>query len=323
MKPKHIVLTLLFLSMSYTAEAQFFKKLKKKVQKAAERTILKKTDEEVTKKTNQTIDGVLNPKEKEDKNATNNSQESDSLFTESAKKNKETAKKSGGLLGMLLGGEGMDQGNAAGSNPMKMMGDPIPAPPDNNVQLPNSYNFSYVATIEVKSNNGSAKVEYLLQPNETYYAKKQTKNGFTEHIVYDNERSTEIYYADIQGEKRRARRKMNIFTKARLIGAFKDAPDKKVKLLGNKKLLDYNCEGYEISNQDGTTQLWVTNEAPATMYAAMFENRAKMPNSPFTKNTMIMEVNFTSNKSADKNYQMICKQLQPKTMAFNLTDYKE
>lgn len=33
MKTKHIILTLLFLSMSYTAEAQFFKKLKRKLKK--------------------------------------------------------------------------------------------------------------------------------------------------------------------------------------------------------------------------------------------------------------------------------------------------
>ncbi len=66
MKTKHIILTLLFLSMSYTVEAQFFKKLKKKAQAAAERTILNKTDEVVTKKTEQIIDSATtsNPSKK-------------------------------------------------------------------------------------------------------------------------------------------------------------------------------------------------------------------------------------------------------------------
>ena len=126
-----------------------------------------------------------------------------------------------------------------------------------------------------------------------------------------------------EGQKRQARKKMGILTKARLLGAYKDAPGKQVKSLGSKKLLGFNCDGYEITTQDGTTQFWVTNEAPATLYGAMFEKRAEAPNSPFTKNSMIMEVTYTSSETASKNYQMLCTQLQPKNRVFNKTDYIE
>ena len=51
MKTKYILFLLTCFAISFNAEAQFLKKLKKKAQQAAERTILKKTDEVVTKKT--------------------------------------------------------------------------------------------------------------------------------------------------------------------------------------------------------------------------------------------------------------------------------
>lgn len=67
MKPKHIILALFCLGIGYTAEAQFLKKLKKKAEQAAERTVLKKTDEIVTKKTEKTIDDATSKKETSDK----------------------------------------------------------------------------------------------------------------------------------------------------------------------------------------------------------------------------------------------------------------
>lgn len=283
MKSKYLILFFTCLSISFTAEAQIFKKLKEKVAKA------------VSKKENDSISENI----------------------------KEKKKKNGGVFGKLFNVGEMNQGTKTNPQNRNNTNASQPAPADNNVKLPDSYNFSYQAIIQVTSNNNTAEVEYLLQPNETYYAKKQTKNGFTEHIVYDNERSIEVYYAEIEGQKRQARKKMGILTKVRLLGAYKDAPGKQVKPLGSKKLLGFNCDGYEIKTQEGTTQFWVTSQAPATLYGAMFKSRAEAPNSPFTKNSMIMEVTYTSNEAASKNYQMVCTQLQPKNRVFNKTDYIE
>ncbi|TBN06707.1 DUF4412 domain-containing protein [Hyunsoonleella flava] len=314
MKLKQILLLIMCLGVISTSEAQLLKKLKKKAERAIERTVLKKADSLVAKKTEKAIDSMAKGDSKKNKRNKNN------------KRNRKTTsedEKAQGILDIMLSQTPKEVGGGKENNDNTTAGKPLLPPEDNNVKLPDSYKFSYQATIQVKSNNKTAEVEYLLQPNETYYAKKQTKNGFTEHIVYDNERSIEVYYAEIEGQKRQARKKMGILTKARLLGAYKDAPDKQVKPLGSKKLLGFNCEGYEISTQDGTTQFWVTNEAPATLYAVMFESRAEAPNSPFTKNSMIMEVAYTSKESPNENYQMACTQLQPKTMVFNKTDYIE
>jgi hypothetical protein len=308
MKIKSILILLLCLFMAENAEAQLLKKLRKKAEQAIERTILKKTDSIVTKKTEKAIDSIA----KGDPKKSNESGESSS-----------DDERAGGILDILLSQTPKDVGGGKENSDISSMGEPTPAPPDNNVKLPNSYQFAYQATIQVKSNQGTVETEYYLQPDETYYAKKSTGKDFTEYVVYDNERNMEVYFAEIEGKKMRARKKMDIFTKAKMLGAYRDAPNRTVKPIGNKSLLGYQCHGYEISTDAGITELWVTNEAPATMFGAMFTNRAKQPNSPFTENTMIMEVVFTSKESAEKNYQMVCTQIEPKSIVYNINDYQE
>ncbi|APY12494.1 hypothetical protein BWZ22_15270 [Seonamhaeicola sp. S2-3] len=67
MKSKNILLIMACLLITSTTQAQFLKKLKKKAEEAAERTILRKTDEAVSKKTEKTIDDVTTKKDKPDK----------------------------------------------------------------------------------------------------------------------------------------------------------------------------------------------------------------------------------------------------------------
>lgn len=70
MKLKNILLVIFCLVVASTAHAQVLKKLKKKAEQAVERTVLNKTDEIVSKKTEKTIDDVTQgDKANKDKNA--------------------------------------------------------------------------------------------------------------------------------------------------------------------------------------------------------------------------------------------------------------
>lgn len=57
MKSRYII-TILMLFLGAQTQAQFLKKLKKKAEQAAERTILNRTDEEVSKETDKSIDAI-------------------------------------------------------------------------------------------------------------------------------------------------------------------------------------------------------------------------------------------------------------------------
>ena len=134
-----------------------------------------------------------------------------------------------------------------------------------------------------------------------------------------------VIFAEFDSIKLRIHNHINLQTKATLMGAYRDAPQKEpVKAIESKTILGYNCRGYQISTEAGTTEFWITDEAPASLFSTQFAQRADATgNAPFSKNSMIMEVTFTSAESPEQNFQMVCTGLQPETLLLNITDYQE
>jgi hypothetical protein len=221
-------------------------------------------------------------------------------------------------------GVSTSQNDMANGIPGMPMGEPIPASPDNNVKLPDSYRFSYRATMRIKNSEGTAERMFYLEPDAPYYARKQINKDLTEFLVLDNQNNMAVIFSEFEGKKRRIHDRINLQTKATLMGAYRDAPQKEpVKSIESKIILGYNCQGYQISTEAGTTELWITDEAPASLFSTLFAHRAENPGSPFSKNSMIMELTFSSANAPEKNYQMICTELHPETLVLNKTDYQE
>ncbi len=92
MKSKYIFLFIISLFIGQSVEAQFLKKLKKKAAQAAERTILKKTDEIVTKKTENTIDSIGTKKPDSTNPSSNQSTQGNSAFNSRGSQNRDVSK---------------------------------------------------------------------------------------------------------------------------------------------------------------------------------------------------------------------------------------
>jgi len=75
MKTRHIIITLVCLLTVVNSEAQFLKKLMKKAENAAERTILNRTDKEVSEETDKTIDDITGDKSGNDNTDSPNSKQ--------------------------------------------------------------------------------------------------------------------------------------------------------------------------------------------------------------------------------------------------------
>lgn len=196
--------------------------------------------------------------------------------------------------------------------------------PDKNVGPSDTYSFSHRVTMRITNARGTAEPVFYVQPGAPYYARQQTKNGVTQILVYDSDRNMAVLYAEKDGDKRTLHDRINIETKALLIGAYRDAPQEApVKSLGTKSILGYPSRGYEISTLAGTTEIWVTDEAPASLFSTMFRNR---PNSkgepPLDENSMILELNFTSARTPEDNYRMECTELQSDALTLKTSDYQ-
>ena len=72
MKTLKVILTITFLGIWSQGNAQFFKKLADKAEKAAERTVERRVERESSKKTDKAIDGVFEGKKKKKKSKKSN-----------------------------------------------------------------------------------------------------------------------------------------------------------------------------------------------------------------------------------------------------------
>jgi peptidoglycan hydrolase-like protein with peptidoglycan-binding domain len=216
---------------------------------------------------------------------------------------------------------------AAGASPMGGMPmgmKTLPAQTDKNVKLPDSYRFSYRTSISIKNSKGVVEPVFYLQPDAPYYARKQARDGLTEYLVLDNQNNMAVIFAELDGRKGRMHSPVSLKTKATLMGAFRDAPAKEpAKEIESKTILGYHSKGYQISTEAGTTRLWITDEAPASLFSTQFAQRAGNPGSPVGSNSMIMEVSFVSADSPEKSYEMVCTGLQPESLVLSKSDYQE
>lgn len=301
-----IGLAICVLLIPMASEAQLLKRIKETAARAAERAILNRTDEEVTKGTDKAIDKVLE--------GGKSKQEKDKEESESA------------LNGILKGIFGNLENNAEIGNPDANTGksgglSEAEAPPENNnIVLPPTYDFSYELTVKVTNHQGSKENRYLLQPDQPYYAQVSKELGGEKYIIYDEANLTLLHFLEKQGGTEFWREKMSIFTVLRIAGIANGSDDTKVKNLASKSILGYEARGYEIATGNGVLQLWLTHDAPATMFKTMFSLRAVQKESPFRPNDMIMEMKFTSAADATKNFSWSCTSLNPYTKSFNITD---
>jgi peptidoglycan hydrolase-like protein with peptidoglycan-binding domain len=225
----------------------------------------------------------------------------------------------GEMLENMMGGANPSQPSAApqpGRNTVPQ--------PDRNTVPPDTYSFSHRISMRVTSSRGTADPVYYVQSGAAYHARKHSDDGLIEFLVYDSQRNLAVLFGEKDGEKGMVYNQMSPETKATLMGAYRGAAqDAPVKSLGSKEILGYSSQGYEISTLVGTTQIWVTSDAPATLFSNLFEWRANLEGeAPLNKNSMVMEVTFTSARTPEDNYHMVCTELQPDTLTLRATDYE-
>lgn len=197
-----------------------------------------------------------------------------------------------------------------------------PFPEDNNVAPPDGYRFSYRVTMRITNDRGTVEPVFYVEPDAAYYARREARDGLTEILVYDTGNDLVVLYADIDGDKRMVHNQMNVETWAAHHGAYRDPPEREVRPLGSRTILGFPTQGYEITTLGGTTELWVTDQAPATLFTAMFDDRtAQSDDAPLNERSMIMEASFTSAHRPEQNYEMEVTQIEPETLVLSTREY--
>lgn len=304
MKRKVVVMLMCCLAISYSAEAQFFKKLKKKAQNAVERTIMNRTDEEVSKGTDNAIDSITKggkgkkKKKSDSKNIGETEKNLDSTKQQNQAKEAAMQKKMAGLFG--------------GSD---LKG------------VPDVYEFSYRATMKITTQKDESYIHYWMEPGQRYFGNKYDEGQTNSITVMDMENQAMVMFND-DGERKTA---MKIPSSKKMIEKLakkmeeknqKAMEDIKITPIADKVILGYVCKGYQITSKDGISKVWITNETPVG-YLGGIANAENLPSSilPLGENTMFMEMQFESAKKQKDNFSMVCTELKEESMTIKKEEY--
>lgn len=305
-----LLATMIILPLS--GQAQIFKKMKERAEKAVERTILNRTDSETAKATDKGIDEVLkgdsNKKTETKRNDsasesnTNNSQNQNDDAKVSAEMNKGLEDKLGSLFG--------------GSNSKEI------------ANVPDSYTFSYRAKMKIKTGNKEEMLmDYYLEPDVTYFGAGFEDNDSKSINVMDVEQNMIVIFMEQNGQKLMMTQKSD----PRLTEKFEKASedlDKEymanMKDIGGRKILGFNCKGYETSTKEGTYRIWITDETPVGFVGAGLSDDIDIPESLIRmgKNAMTMELQFAPAKGKRGRLHMLCVDFIKEDNTIKKDDYR-
>lgn len=293
MKANYIILTVLCLTMTNAAEAQFLKKLKKKAEQAAERTVLNKTDEIVTEKTEKTIDGIASG---DDKNSDSTNSTSNSNNTTLNTR---------------------DNASFSSNNP-------------NASKLLDNYEFNWEFKTTITSGkNDSTEINYLINSNSSDYfgmelSNEDLKGQGKMYMVMDNMQKTNIMFMDMNGQKMGQIHKMPDLKES------KDKANMSFKEIGTKEILGYTCYGMEVEDQTYIGDLYFTLDAPVNFSA--FFAMANNKNAPkgfdpallqvLKEDALLMEMTMTNKSKSKETYKMTAVSLEKKNLNLIKKDYQ-
>ena len=299
MKTKYIILVLIGLLVGANAEAQILKKIKKRAEKAVERTILNKTDEKASKTTEKIIDSTTKGKRKKDTSEKTNKE----VPIDEEKKKAQEAK------AMSIFGGGLEG-------------------------LPDTYAFQYVIDMRMTTNKEEMDMQYFVQPDASYFGNAVADERANNIIVYDLENQAMVTFIDNGDQKMAIKMRMPFDADAQkqLSEQVKDK-DSKMKdasiiPLPEKIILGFRCRGYQITQKEGVSKIYITDEAPVSfvgVFSSVSQNMPKdfsSPTIPFNEKSLMMEMEYISSKRKKDNVHMICTQIKEKSFAINKADYK-
>ena len=299
MKTKYILLILFSLGIAYNAEAQFLKKLKKQAENAAERTVLKKTDEIVTKKTEKTIDDVAEG----NGNKTEETEE-EMAVTETSSTQSIPSTPS---MNPMMGAGKVDTSS-----------------------LPNSYDFNWEYQTEiVTSKNETIEMNYLINTETTDYfgmemSTEQTKGQGNVKMVMDTKNQKTIMFMEGNGQK------MAQVTNLPEAKVDKNVQNMSYKEIGTKTILGYECFGIQVEDPKYMATMYYTLDAPVT-FSSLF-GMANMKNAPkgfdpaliqvLAEESLLMEMTATNKKKTKETFTMTAKSLTKKPTTIKKSDYQ-
>jgi len=302
-----IMVVLLFL-FPFKSKAQFLKKLQKAVTESVENAAVDQTANSAANKTAEVIDGSVN-------------KASDAivgLFSKKKRRKKKRNKKEEQYSDEESGYDSDNQEMDIALNEV----DPS--------SLPDQYNFSWQYSMQMQSEGKTFNLDYYLQPDADYFGAKPdikaSKSVGNIIMIMDVVNNTNVIFMDMNGKKMAMPSSVSVDTEFDS-EAVENSNNFTFKEIGTKKILGFTCQGYKMENDDTSSIIYVTKDAPVSFTQLFKATKNKTPkgfNSNWLDqldNSLVMEMEFTD-KTNNTTTSMKCIALNQKEVTINTGDYQ-
>lgn len=308
MKARTLIIALSFLFIGSTVQAQFWKKLTKTAEKAAERAVIRKTEQKVSKETEKGMDTILgNGKRNKSPNSPKSGTSKNEDRSTPSQNTEEDAM--GSIMGRL-GGFGAQVDPAI---------------------LPQSYSYNWRYTLRMKHEKGEMDMNYHLRKNGTDFATKiemeqeSPMGGML--MVMDGERGVMAMLMEMSGTKTGQLIEMD-FDEIDATAAANEMNDYEYKEIGTKQLLGYTCQGYEMENEDLKMTMYIALNTPVSL-SKVAQDPKRMPKgfdpkwlNKIGEDNLMMEMQVEHKKKKKHNATMTCVALEQEPMTITMSEYK-
>jgi len=309
MKTKlNILVVVIFLLSSLNAQGQFLKKLKERTKEAVEETITRKSADKAADETGKAMDKILNPgsDDNQENKTSNQNSESD------ADQNRYYDSNNKGSLPFSMGSKV----------------DPI--------HKTNKYSYDWKYTLKMENKKQDIEMQYFMVDKGTDFATKYKMDKSNKMMdgmisIMDQKNNIAVSLFEMDGQKTGSMISMDFESMSEDIeeGDY-DFGDYVVKELGTKNILGYECQGFQMENDENIITSYVAINAPVS-FTPVFDTGSKQGNMAkgfdpmwFEKigdDSIMMEMEFINKNKPKENFNMVCTELKKEKLSVDLADY--
>lgn len=197
-----------------------------------------------------------------------------------------------------------------------------------------TYRYDWRYTLEMKHKKGNMRINYHLREQGTDFGstfEMQKGTQLIEGMVMVMDEAEGITAILMNQNGKKVGQIMDNPTDKVVEIATKDNPlsDAEFKEIGTKKILGYECQGFQVENDDIKMTVYVAFNTPVSLNKASQGSMSKqLPKGfdskwldKFGDNSLMMEMDMVNKKKAKQSATMTCVSLEKEPMNINLSDY--
>lgn len=192
-------------------------------------------------------------------------------------------------------------------------------------EVPEKYVFDHTYVMQIKTEDGELPMTYLLKKDAPYFGMKMHTDEDM-YMVMDAENKLTVMYMS-SGDT-------NFMTATRMPEAEEDSIVQKTskeeeytfKQLPDKKIMGYNCKGFQAEDEGSVMTFYVTKEAEVSFTDIYKNEKTQIPKGFDPKwmedaEGLMMEMTLNNKKDQKQNMSMTCVALEKQTTTINKNDF--